>query len=483
MGKRDFQLFINGSWIDSEKHEKFEVLNPATLDVVGTAAKGTKVDAKKALEAAQAVFLKWSLTHGEARCSLMKKAADLILNNLDEIARLLTSEHGKPLAEAIGEVKGAVNCLVYYAEEAKRINGEVAPSKSESSRSFIIMQPRGVVVAITPWNYPLALMMWKVAPALAAGCPIVAKPPVDTPLACTYMLSLMAEAGFDPGVINIITGPSNEVGEELIANPISKVIAFTGSTNVGKHIAGIAGPLLKKMILELGGQTPMVVFNDADIDKAVADGIKRSFRNMGQICNAVNRIFVEKEITEKYTSAFIDATKKLTIGDGLVNPKIDLGPMTNIEGINRSKTHVEDAINKGAKLCYGGNKLSLPNLENGYFFEPTILTNVKDNMLIMKEETFGPVVAIDTFEGIEEAIFKANNTNFGLVSYIYTKNINTAFKMLERIDSGTVTINSVSPDSLYAPYPAWKDSGIGLENGHYGLEEYLQPKHCLIEII
>jgi succinate-semialdehyde dehydrogenase/glutarate-semialdehyde dehydrogenase len=483
MKKIQLDLYINGTWVESENKEKFNVINPANLEVIGTAAKGSRNDAKKALESAQAAFIKWSATHAETRSTILRKAADLIMAKQDEIARLLTVEHGKPLNEAQGEVKGACNCLLYYADEAKRVSGEIAPSKTASSRSFVIKQPRGVVVAIAPWNYPIALTMWKVAPALATGCTVVVKPPADTPLACLKLLSLISEAGLPAGAINVVTGPSDEVGEELISNPITKVVAFTGSTKVGKHIAGVAGPLLKKLILELGGQTPMVIFDDADFDKAVADGVKRSFRNMGQICNAINRIYVEKDIAKKYIQAFIEATKKLSIGDGMINTKVDLGPMTNPDGIKRSQQHIDDAVQKGARLCYGGKKPMQPELGKGYFFEPTILTDVKDSMLIMNEEVFGPVVAIDTFGGLDEAVKKANSTHYGLVTYVYTSNINTAFKMMEKIESGTVTINSVSPDSLYAPYPAWKDSGIGLENGHYGLEEYLQIKHCVIEIL
>lgn len=482
MEENHFDLFINGIWTPSEMKEKFDVINPSTLEVIGTASKGTRGDAKNALESAQTAFSKWSTTYAESRGAILKKAAELILSKQEEIALILSLEHGKPLNEAQGEVKGASNCLLFYAEEAKRISGEVAPNKSATSRSFVIKQPRGVVVAIAPWNYPLALTMWKVAPALAAGCTVVVKPPADTPLACIKMLSVMYEAGFPAGTINVVTGPSSEVGEELISNPISKVVAFTGSTTVGKHIAEVAGSRLKKLILELGGQTPMIVFDDADFEKAVADGVKRSFRNMGQICNAVNRIYVQKGIAKKYLQAFIESAKKLTIGDGVINPKVDLGPMTNAEGITRSQMHIDDAIQKGARLCYGGKKPLQPGLEKGYFFEPTILADVKDNMLVMKEEVFGPVVGMDTFDDLEDAIKKANSTSFGLVSYVYTSNIHTAFKMMEKIESGTVTINSISPDSLYAPYPAWKESGIGLENGHLGLEEYLQIKHCVIEI-
>lgn len=478
----NLKLFIDGKWVESENRETFPVLNPATLETVGSAAKGTRADTRFALEAAQRAFTTWSQTPAEQRAALMRKAGEAVLDCQEELARLLTAEHGKPLSDALGEVKGSANYLFYYAEEAKRINGEVAPSKSASSRSLVIKQPRGVVAAIAPWNYPIALTMWKVAPALAAGCTVVAKPPADTPLACTMFLQICAEAGLPAGTINVMTGPSSQVGEELVTNPITRVIAFTGSTETGREIAAKGAQGLKKMILELGGQTPLVIFKDADFERAVSDGVKRSFRNMGQICNAVNRIYVEKEIADRYIERFVQLTSKLSIGDGLVNPKVDLGPMTNEEGIERTRNHIDDALAKGAQLVFGGKRPDLPDLGQGYFFEPTIVTNVTPDMLVMHEETFGPLVAIDTFESVSEAIEKANSTRYGLVSYVYTSNLHTAFHMMEGIQSGTVAINTVSPDSLYAPYPAWKESGEGLEMARYGLDEYLQVKHCLIEI-
>ena len=482
MESTNIKLFINNEWVDGEKGSVLPVENPSTQEIIGTVAQGTRRDAQRALEAAQTAFETWSKTTGEQRSFLLKKAAEIVLSRQDELARLLTAEHGKPLNEAQGEVKGSANYLIYYAEEAKRINGEIAPSKSATSRSLIFKQPRGVVAAIAPWNYPIALMMWKVAPALAAGCTVVVKPPAITPLATTLFTAAIAEAGFPAGVINVINGPSGEVGEELITNPITKVIGFTGSTATGAHIASKAAPGFKKLILELGGHTPMIIFKDADINKAVADGVKRSFRNMGQICNAVNRIYVENEIADEFITRFVEATRKLTIGDGLKNPKVDLGPMTSNDGVAHTQKQVDDAVAKGAKLLCGGKRPKIVNLPGGYFYEPTAVTNVQPDMAVMNEETFGPLVGIDTFHGVDEALNKANSTRYGLVSYVYTNDLRTAFKMMEGIQSGTVAINNISPDSLYAPYPAWKDSGIGLELGRFGLDEYLQVKHCILEL-
>jgi acyl-CoA reductase-like NAD-dependent aldehyde dehydrogenase len=260
------------------------------------------------------------------------------------------------------------------------------------------------------------------------------------------------------------------------------MVGFTGSTKTGAYIAAKAAPSFKKLVLELGGHTPMVIFKDSDLAKAVADGVKRSFRNMGQICNAINRIYVEKDIADEYIRLFVEATQKLTIGDGLANPKVDLGPMTGRNGVEHVQAQVDDALAKGAKLMYGGKRPQLMGLPPGYFYEPSVVTRVTPEMRVMHEETFGPLVGIDTFEGVDEALAKANSTCYGLVSYVYTSSLRTAFHMMEGIESGTVAINNISPDSLFAPYPAWKDSGIGLELGRFGLEEYLQVKHCIVEI-
>ncbi len=391
-------------------------------------------------------------------------------------------EHGKPLGDARKEIKGAIDTLEYYAEEARRVYGEVAPSKSATSRSLVIRQPVGVVAAIAPWNYPVTLMAWKLAPALAAGCTVVVKPPALAPLACGMVAALVGESGLPPGAVNVISGPSGQVGEELLSNPITRMIAFTGSTETGKFLMAAAAPDLKKLLLELGGHTPMVVFKDADLDRAVADGVKRSFRNMGQICNAVNRIYVEKDIAEEYIRRFVDQTALLTIGDGLANPNVDLGPMIDADGVLRTQAHVDDALRKGARLLYGGKRPEDPALRQGYFYEPAVLTQVTRDMLVMHEESFGPIVGIDTFTGLDEAVELANSTQYGLVTYAYTRDLATAFKFSERVESGSVAINTVSPDSLYAPYPAWKQSGIGLELSHFGIEEYSQVKHILLEL-
>jgi acyl-CoA reductase-like NAD-dependent aldehyde dehydrogenase len=478
----DVQLFIDGEWMPCESGETFEVINPVNGEPVGTTAKGGRVDAQRALEAASQAFVSWRRTTGDERGQRLKQAAGAILARQDELAEILTREHGKPLGDARKEITGAAATFEYYGEEARRISGEIAPSKSSTTRSLVVRQPVGVVAAIAPWNDPVGLMAWKVGPALAAGCTVVVKPPSSAPLAATLVAASVGESELPRGVVNVVTGPSSLVGEELVTNPITRMVAFTGSTETGRHLMRSAADDLKKLILELGGHTPMVIFKDADLERAVADGVKRSFRNMGQICNAVNRIYVEEEIAVEYTERFVELTGRLTMGDGLANPDVDLGPMIDLEGIKRTQRHVDDALAKGARLLCGGNRPDAPELRKGFFYEPTVLVDVSPEMLVMHEESFGPIVGIATFKGIEEAIRLANSTPYGLVTYGYTRDLGTAFAFGEGVESGTVAINTVSPDSLYAPYPAWKHSGMGMELSHYGLEEYLQVKHILVDI-
>jgi acyl-CoA reductase-like NAD-dependent aldehyde dehydrogenase len=482
MDEVNLHLFINGEWTPPEAGETFEVFNPVNGQAMGTAAKGGRADAQRALEAADAAFLIWSHSTGDERAQRLKQAAAAVIARQDDLAEILTSEHGKPLGDARKEISGTAATLEYYGEEARRISGEIAPRKSTTTRSLVVRQPIGVVAAIAPWNYPVSLMAWKLAPALAAGCTVVVKPPKNAPLATTLAAAIVGQSGLPDGAVNVVTGPSSVVGEELITNPITRMVAFTGSTEIGKHLMRTAADDLKKLVLELGGHTPMVVFKDADLERSVADGVKRSFRNMGQICNAVNRIYVEENIAEEYLQRFVELTGKLTMGDGLANPDVDLGPMIDQEGIQRVERHVDDALAKGARLLCGGKKPDAPELREGFFYEPTALADVTPEMLVMHEESFGPIVGIATFRGVEEATELANSTEYGLVTYGYTQDLATAFAFSEGVQSGSVAINTVSPDSLYAPYPAWKHSGIGLELSHYGLEEYLQVKHILMEL-
>lgn len=476
----DFGLLINGKLHYSDK--KIEVANPANGQAVGTIPYMTRQETRQAIEAADNAFKKWSKMTALQRSRMLRKASDIIRESTEQLAVLLTSEHGKPLCDARKEISGSADVLEYYSQAAVDSIGEIACPGSSNSMSLVIKEPIGVVAAIAPWNYPVSLVAWKIAPALAAGCTVLVKPPRVTPIALAEFMRLCHSAGFPDGALNVVFGDHDEVGDEIISSPAIRKIAFTGSTKTGKKIMESSASGLKKLNLELGGHSPFIVFKDANMQKAVKGGVKRSFRNMGQICNAVNRIYVHEAIYGDFVDAFVEETKKMTIGDGLANPDIDLGPMVDVNGIQTAVEHIRDAVQKGAVIKCGGKRPENPELSEGNFFEPTVLININSNMKIMQEETFGPVVAIDSFSSTEEAIDKANSTHYGLVSYVYTQNLNTAFKVSEAIDSGSVAINTVSPDSIYAPYGGRKDSGFGIELSKHAMDQYLQFKHVKIEL-
>jgi acyl-CoA reductase-like NAD-dependent aldehyde dehydrogenase len=476
----DLPLLIENEWRPARSEKRINVNNPATGELVGYAASAEREEAIAALEAANRAFPDWARTSGDERAALLKKAGESVLARQEDLAKLLTLEQGKPLRDARGEVGSAAKTLIYYGEEARRIRGEIAPSKSQNTRSLVIRQPIGVVVAIVPWNYPMSLTAWKIGPALAAGCTVVVRPTSETPLAAALFSAICAEVGAPPGVVNVVTGASSKIGDELVANPLSQMIAFTGSTEVGRHLMEIAAPNLKKCMLELGGHAALVVCKDANLEQAVKDGVKRSFRNAGQICNSVNRIFVHKSLYDAYVQSFAEQAKWQTIGDGLANPNVDIGPMVNQEGIDRTQRFVDDALARGARLLCGGKRCEAPELSKGFFYEPTALVDVTEQMMLMAEEPFGPIVGIAPFEDVDHALDLVNSTDYGLVNYVYSNDLSTIIRLYEGIDTGTVGVNSVGPDSLYAPYPAWKQSGLGVELSYHGLDEYLKYKHVLL---
>jgi len=476
----NMKFLVNGKLLSSSK--TIEVINPANNQKIGTVPCFSKSETIEAIEAADLAFKTWSKKHPAERSKLLVKASEIIRQNCEQLSILLTKEHGKPLADARKEISGSADVLEYYSKVAVNSIGEIACPSSNKSYSLVFKEPIGVVAAIAPWNYPVSLVSWKIAPALAAGCTVIVKPPKATPMALAEFIRLCHLAGFPNGVLNILYGDHEDVSDELINNPLVRKIAFTGSTKTGKSIMRSSASSLKKLNLELGGHSPLIILEDANFDKAVKDGVKRSFRNMGQICNSVNRIYVQEKIFDDYVEAFVAEAKKMTIGDGLANPDVDLGPMVTKGGLQTTLEHINDCINKGAIVKCGGKPPDSPDLADGNFFEPTVIVNVDESMRIMHEETFGPVVAIDTFSNIEEAIQKANNTCYGLVSYIYSKNLNTVFRMCEALDSGNIAVNTVSPDSIYAPYGGRKDSGFGVELSSHGMDQYLQFKHVKIEI-
>lgn len=475
-------MFIDGTWHEAAGLKRIKVVNPATGEVFAEVPQGGEEDVERALQAATRAFTQWKNSPPSARASLLKKTREILLERLPNMARLLTQEQGKPLSEAEGELKATASVLEYYARKAEEIKGEIFPQKSRSVRNLVIKQPVGPVVAIGPWNYPVLLIAWKVAPALAAGCTVVVKPASQTPLAVTEFVRCFADAGAPKGVINLITGSGSEVGEALVRHPLTAKVAFTGETRTGRRIMQVAANGIKRITLELGGHCPLIVAADADIEAAVKGGVYRAFRNMGQVCNSINRIYVEAPIYDDFVEAFVQRTKHLRIANGLEEPDADLGPMIDEAAREKVRRHIRDAVEKGAKVQYGGREPEGKEYKKGYFFKPTVLTNVSHKMVVMTEETFGPVAPIMRVSSLAEAVRYANDSNYGLVAYLYTQDLDKGSRAAEALEYGTVGINNVTGGEVDYPYGGWKQSGMGIELSEYGLEEYLLLKHIRIKL-
>lgn len=475
------QMLIGGEWLDAFSGDHAVIRNPATGDPVAEVPIGGREEARMALEVAQRAFPSWAGTPAEKRAVLLHRAADLLRERLEEISRWLTMEQGKPIRDAQKEVALAAQVFDYYAEEGKRILGEWIPTSSSHIRSLVIRQPVGVAAVIAPWNYPVELLAWKIAPALAAGCAVVAKPASAAPVAATEMIRALHDAGFPPGTVNLVLGPGRTVGAELVENPIARKIAFTGETETGRWIMERAARSIKRVSLELGGQSPMIVCRDADLEKAVVAGVRRAFSNMGQICISVNRIYVAEEIADAFIARFVERARSLRIGNGL-DPEVELGPMFNEEVRQRTREHIADAVSKGARVLCGGREPEGEAFRRGYFFLPTVLVEVNHSMRVMREETFGPVAPIMRFRDLEEAIALANDSPYGLAAYVFTRDLSAAFYVAERLESGGVGVNINDVTELQAPFGGWKESGLGRELGRWGLESYLELKHIRIAL-
>ncbi len=473
------QMLIRGEQVASLSGKVEVIKNPANQEPVAEVSVGGREDARLALQAAEQAFPLWSEIPSQKRAAILHAAADLVRTRVDEIARLLTLEQGKPLKNARSEVLSSADVLDYYAEEGKRNFGEWIVSSQ--SRSIVLRQPIGVAALITPWNYPVDLLAWKVGPALAAGCTFVAKPPSLAPLAATEFVKAVSDAGLPPGAANVVHGPGNEVGAELVENPISRKIAFTGETKTGRWIMAHAAEQIKRVSLELGGQSPFIVCPDADLDKAAAACSKRAFSNMGQICMSANRVYVADEVAEEFTEKLVERTKRLKIGNGM-EPDVDLGPMFSEAQREKTKEHVADALARGAELLYGGREPEGAAFARGFFFLPTVLSGADHSMKVMREETFGPVAPIMRFKRLEEAISLANDTEYGLAAYVFTNDLHTALYLSERLEAGGIGVNVNSVVDMQAPFGGWKQSGLGRELGHHGLEAYLETKHIRLGI-
>ncbi len=475
-----YAMLIDGQWVDSESGDYFEVVNPADEEPFAKVPKASEAEATKALKAAQRAFPPWAALSPQHRSVYLWRASELLEERKEHVGRLMTREQGKPVKEAVGEVEKTVEMLRYYAEEGKRAYGQIIPNEDPQDQSLVIKQPIGVVAALSPWNYPVELIGWKAAAALAAGCTLVAKPPSLTPLSPLEFLRCIHDAGVPHGVVNGVTGPGGTVGRQLVRSPISRKVAFTGSLEVGLDIQKQVENTIKKVSLELGGQCPLIVSADCDLADAVKGAVRRSFRNMGQICIAINRIYVQEQVYEPFLRAFAQETGKLVIGNSLEKEGCDLGPMASADGLRKSKTHVEDALSKGARLICGGGRPAGPEFQKGYFFQPTILADTNHDMLVMREETFGPLVGVMVYRDLEKAIELANATPYGLAAYAYTNDLHEMNKISKDVEAGSVAINNADAGIMNAPYGGWKQSGIGHEHGHEGLEEYLQLKHVRV---
>ncbi|MBS4171801.1 NAD-dependent succinate-semialdehyde dehydrogenase [Bacillus sp. FJAT-49736] len=467
-------IYIDGQWCDSHNGLREDVINPAQLMKIKSFSYGNGTDANMAVQAAKEALSKWAGLTARERSNYLYAAYLLMMEKQEKLARILTSEQGKPLAEARGEIASAASYLQWYAEEGNRVYGEIIPSSNKGKRLLVIPQPIGVVAAITPWNFPSSMITRKLGPALAAGCTVVLKPAEQTPLSAIELVKIFEEVGIPKGVLNLVTGDPVSIGKAFMDSPDVRLITFTGSTEVGKILMKGSADTVKKLSLELGGHAPIVIFEDSDLEQAVNMTIMSKFRNCGQTCICANRVYVQKSIQKKYLEKLMEHIESLKIGDGLED-QVNIGPLIDEDALLKVKNQYEDAISKGAVTALGGrvHKEAL----NGFFYEPTVLTNVSNDMKVMSEETFGPLLPVKTFETEEEVIQLANHDRYGLAAYIFTENINRAIRVMEKLEYGIVGINDVFPAVAEAPFGGMKQSGQGKEGGREGIMEYVEMKY------
>jgi succinate-semialdehyde dehydrogenase/glutarate-semialdehyde dehydrogenase len=462
--------YVNGKWTN-EGNSTFDVLNPVNKEKIATILDGGTVITKKAIKAANKAFKPWAKSTAKYRSAILEKLNELLIQNTDVLAEIMTLESGKPINESKGEVAYAASFIKWFAEEGKRVYGDVIPSHTEDRRIVVIKQPIGVIAAITPWNFPLAMITRKVGPALAAGCSVIVRPTYETPLSALALAHLAEKAGFPQGVFNVIVGKdSATMGKILCESDLVKKISFTGSTEIGRILMKQSASTLKKLSLELGGNAPFIVFDDADIDKAVEGAVVSKFRNAGQTCVCVNRMLVHEKVYDEFTLKLIKAVSKFKVGNGM-DQDVNIGPMINTKAVEKTLSFVEDAKTKGGKILIGGNAI------DDCFFEPTIIGNATDDMIFSKEEIFGPVAAIYKFSTDQQAIQMANDTIYGLASYFYSQNISRCWKVAEQLEYGMVGINEGLISTEVAPFGGVKASGQGREGSKYGIEDYVEIKY------
>jgi succinate-semialdehyde dehydrogenase/glutarate-semialdehyde dehydrogenase len=471
----DFSIFknkclINGQWLSHS--ELVDVRNPADGKILTQVPKMDGIETKLAIDAANCALNSWKSLTAYKRAEILMKWHDLVVAHASDLGTIMTLEQGKPLSEAKGEVLYAASYIKWFAEEARRAYGEIIPSEDNTKKILVTKEPIGVCAAITPWNFPAAMITRKVAPALAAGCTIIVKPAMETPLTAFALMGLAQNAGVPDGVINVLSGDSQKIGAEMTSNPIVRKLSFTGSTSVGSKLMADCAPSIKKLSLELGGNAPFIVFDDANLELAASELIKSKFRNAGQTCVCANRIFVQKGVYDRFVEVFLKKVEQLKVGNGLES-STDVGPLIDQKAVHKVRQHIEDALSKGASILIGGE----PHSNGDNWFPPTVLLNAKQNMQCANEETFGPLAPLIRFDTIDEAIQMANNTEFGLAAYMFSENHRTIEKVSSSLEVGMVGVNTGIISTAVAPFGGVKSSGIGREGARAGLDEYLETKY------
>jgi succinate-semialdehyde dehydrogenase/glutarate-semialdehyde dehydrogenase len=469
------QCYLDGAWIGADANQTIAVDNPATGETVGTVPRMGAAETRRAIEAANRAWPAWRAKTAKERAALLRRWFDLMMANQDDLGLLLTTEQGKPLAEAKGEIAYGASFIEWFAEEGKRIYGDVIPQHQADKRILVLKQPIGVAAMITPWNFPNAMITRKAGPALAAGCTVVLKPAGATPFSALALAELAERAGIPKGVFNVVTGDSKAIGAELCSNPLVRKLSFTGSTEIGRVLMRQSADTVKKLSLELGGNAPFIVFDDADIDAAVEGAIASKYRNAGQTCVCANRIYVQDGVYDSFAAKLAEKVKGFTVGAG-TEAGVVIGPLIDAQGLAKVEEHIADATAKGAEVMLGGKRHS----RGGLFFEPTILTGVTQAMRVSREETFGPVAPLFRFKTDDEAIAMANDTEFGLAGYFYARDLGRIWRVAEAMETGMVCVNSGILSTEIAPFGGIKQSGLGREGSKYGIEEYLEIKYLML---
>lgn len=469
------QAYVAGQWLDADNSETLEVNNPANGELLGVVPKMGRRETRRAIEAAERAQKLWRAKSAKERAIILRKWFDLVMLHQDDLARIMTLEQGKPLAEAKGEIAYGAAYLEWYAEEGKRAYGDVIPGPASDRRILVTKEPVGVCAAITPWNFPSAMITRKVGAALGAGCSIVVKPAAETPYSAFALCVLAEEAGVPTGLISVVTGSATEIGKEMTSNPIVRKLSFTGSTEVGRILMSQCSDQIKKISLELGGNAPFIVFNDADLDAAVEGAMMSKYRNAGQTCVCANRIYVQDEIYDAFAEKFVAAVNQIKVGDGTVEG-VNQGPLIDEAAVEKVQDHIADALSKGAKVATGGKSHSL----GGLFFEPTVVTEVTSEMKVAREETFGPLAPLFRFKTEEEVVQMANDTEYGLAAYFYSRDLGRVWRVAEALEYGMVAVNTGILSNEAAPFGGVKQSGIGREGAKYGLDDYMETKYMLM---